>query len=284
MKTDSCIRGMKPTQSQKKYCYCCTRRDMSNLLKFPLVCKITRRFVKFLHSLLVYFFVLVGLQLQIDTDTFRVCRQEMISEHGRSKLGRKSLGSTIAHFQFRITIQKKIDPILSVHICPALEKKRKRRYNIVCGNRISFVGNTNMTQVTLLLKILEFLVVIFITDNWRGKCQSCDLFRQVLDRLIILSFQLCSFEGKQVCQATAETMPRHVKVKVLTSYVRVALELFIYTCNDAVKTLASILTTLLLIHQVRSETLVCSWLATGDENIIFTLEQRFMIESEVSVR
>ena len=42
-------------------------------------------------------------------------------------------------------------------------------------------------------------------------------------------------------------MSSHIEIEVLISYVRVALELFVHTCKDAVKALATILITLFLI-------------------------------------
>jgi hypothetical protein len=62
-----------------------------------------------------------------------------------------------------------------------------------------------MAQDAHLLESLEFFVVIIIANNWCSECQCRDLLWQKLHGLIIRSFQLCGFEGKQVCQATAKT-------------------------------------------------------------------------------
>jgi hypothetical protein len=72
---------------------------------------------------------------------------------------------------------------------------------------------------------------------------------------------------------------------MLTNYVLVVLEFSINTGKDSLKTLASILITHLLIYQILREPRVSSWLATGeDRNIIFTLEERIIIEFEIKIR
>mmetsp|Transcript_20850 Transcript_20850/g.35346 ORF Transcript_20850/g.35346 Transcript_20850/m.35346 type:complete len:275 (+) Transcript_20850:401-1225(+) len=176
----------------------------------------------------------------------------------------------------------KIHSILSVLVRIARQGKRERKGNFVCRNDVSFVGNTNMTQDTLLLKGLEFFVIIMIASNGCSECQCGDLVWQELHGLMIHSFQLGDSEGKQVCQATAKTMSCNIQTEVLTSYVLVGLEFVIDAGKDTIKTLASVLITHLLIHQILREPRMRSWFAS--RNITFSLEERIIIQIEVTVR
>jgi hypothetical protein len=80
-------------------------------------------------------------------------------------------------------------------------------------------------------------------------------------------------------------MYSNIQFEVLTSYVHVALEFFIDTGKDTIKALALVLLIQSLIHQILHEPHMRSWFATrNDRNIIFTLEERNMIEIELLIR
>jgi|SaaInl74LU_5_DNA_1037368.scaffolds.fasta_scaffold09958_3 hypothetical protein len=77
-------------------------------------------------------------------------------------------------------------------------------------------------------------------------------------------------------------MSCNIQIEVLTSYVLVGLECVIDTGKDTIKTLASVLITHLLIHQILREPRMRSWFAS--RNITFSLEERIIIQIEVTVR